>query len=126
MLHFEHGSTSGSAAWCSLRDAGPGRRPSAAELAGSGEEMFTCLGLDPSGSPAQIDPSGAGQAFTAFAPRKDRAGALLVACIPPGEHAAAQAAPFCDELTFSRWIDTVRAASSDAAVEAARVLRIRF
>ncbi|MBT1189998.1 hypothetical protein HET69_40000 [Streptomyces sp. CJ_13] len=66
MLHFDPTTTSGSAVaslfrvWCSLRDAGPGCRPEAAELAGAVEEMFADLGLDPAGPPAQAELPGRG------------------------------------------------------------------
>ncbi|WP_405759613.1 hypothetical protein [Streptomyces sp. NBC_00073] len=126
MLHFDPTTTSGSAvaslfrAWCSLRDAGPARRPDAAELADAVGEMFACLGLDPSGPPAQVDPPGAGEAFTVFGLRYDRADALMVAGVIPGEHAVAAVELDGDELNFVRWADTFHAASGDAAAMAAR------
>ncbi|MDX3204711.1 hypothetical protein ABZZ79_22060 [Streptomyces sp. NPDC006458] len=126
MLHFDPATTSGSAVaslfrvWCSLRDAGCGHRPNAAELAGAVEEMFAGLGLDPAGPPAQVEPTGTGEVFTVFGLRYDRADALLVAGVIPGEHAAAAVELDGDELDFSRWIDTFRAESGDAAAMAAR------
>ncbi|MFI6688435.1 hypothetical protein [Streptomyces sp. NPDC050485] len=126
MLHFDPTTTSGSAvaslfrAWCSLRDAGPGRQPNVTELAGAVEEMFACLSLDPSGPPAQVDPPGEGQVFTVFGLRYDRADALLVAGVLPGEHAAAAAELDGNELHFGRWVDTFHTTSGDAAADAAR------
>ncbi|MFD8882076.1 hypothetical protein ACFV0H_06075 [Streptomyces erythrochromogenes] len=126
MLHFDPATTSGSAVaslfrvWCSLRDAGPVRQPEAAELADAVEEMFAGLGLDPAGPPAQVEPPGKGEVFTVFGLRYDRADALLVAGVIPGEHAAAAAELDGDELNFCRWIDTFRAESGDAAARAAR------
>ncbi|WP_327740549.1 hypothetical protein OG749_46815 (plasmid) [Streptomyces nojiriensis] len=126
MLHFDPNTTNGSAvaslfrAWCSLRDAGPACKPAAAELADAVEEMFTCLGLDPSGSPAQVDPPGAGETFTVFGLRYDRADALLVAGVIPGDHAVGAVELDGDELNFVRWVDTYHAASGDAAAMAAR------
>ncbi|ODA71687.1 hypothetical protein [Streptomyces sp. AVP053U2] len=55
MLRFAPATTSGSAVaflfrtWRFLRDAGPGRRPEAAELADAVEDMAVGLGLDPAG-----------------------------------------------------------------------------
>ncbi|MFE3166688.1 hypothetical protein [Streptomyces sp. NPDC059224] len=57
MLRLDPATTSGSAVaflfrtWCFLRDAGPGRRPEAAELAYAVEDMAVGLGLDPPGPP---------------------------------------------------------------------------
>ncbi|MGD1220616.1 hypothetical protein AB9Q10_19550 [Streptomyces krungchingensis] len=126
MLRFDPATTSGSAVaslfrvWCSLRDAGPGRRPEAVELADAVEEMFVSLGVDPAGPPAQVELPGTGEVFTVFGLRYDRADALLVAGVVPGEHAAAVVELDGDELDFSRWADTVRAESGDAAARAAR------
>ncbi|GGR81748.1 hypothetical protein GCM10010269_21200 [Streptomyces humidus] len=126
MLHFDPATTSGSAVaslfrvWCSLRETGPGHRPEAAELASAVEEMFAGLGLDPDGPPAQVEPPGTGEVFTVFGLRYDRADALLVAGVIPGEHAAAAVELDGDETDFTRWIDTFRAESGDAAATAAR------
>ncbi|MBK3627520.1 hypothetical protein JHN59_22280 [Streptomyces sp. MBT49] len=124
MLHFDPATTSGSAVaslfrvWWSLRETGPGHRPEAAELAGAVEEMFA--GLDPDGPPAQVEPPGTGEVFTVFGLRYDRADALLVAGVIPGEHAAAAVELDGDETDFTRWIDTFRAESGAAAATAAR------
>lgn len=126
MLRFDPATTSGSAVaslfrtWCSLRDAGPGRWPEAAELADAVQEMFVGLVLDSAGPPAQDELPGTGEVFTVFGLRYDRADALLVAGVIPGEHAAAAVELDGDELGFSRWTDTVRAESGDAATRAAR------
>ena len=122
MLHFDPATTSGSAVaslfrvWCSLRDAGCGHRPNAAELASAVEEMFAGLGRPP----AQVEPTGTGEVFTVFGLRYDRADALLLAGVIPGKDAAAAVELDGDELDFSRWIDTFRAESRDAAAMAAR------
>lgn len=58
--------------------------------------------------------------FTVFGLRYDRADALLVAGVIPGEHAAAAVELDSDETDFTRWIDTFRAESGDAAAKAAR------
>ncbi|MFC7983284.1 hypothetical protein [Streptomyces sp. NPDC057336] len=91
---------------CSLRDAGPGRRPEPAELAGASEEMFAGLGLDPAGPPAQL--------------RHDRVDALLIAGVVPGEHATAAVELNGGERDFFRWIDTFHAENADAAARAAQ------
>ncbi len=86
MLRLDPATTSGSAVaflfrtWCFLRDAGPGRRPEAAELADAVEDMAVGLGLDP-----------------------DRTDALLMVGLIPGEHADAAVELDGDELDFSRW-----------------------
>ncbi|MEU7072870.1 hypothetical protein AB0B30_27445 [Streptomyces narbonensis] len=126
MLHFDPATTSGSAVaslfrvWCSLRDADPGRRPAAAELAGAVEEMFADLGLDLDGPPAQVQPPGSGEAFTVFGLKYDHADALLIAGVVPGEHAPSAVELDGDEFRFSRWVDTFHAESGDAAARAAR------
>ncbi|WP_031036138.1 hypothetical protein [Streptomyces sp. NRRL F-5650] len=84
------------------------------------EEMFAGLGLDPASPPAQVEPTSTGEVFTVFGLRYDRADALLVAGVIPGEHAAASVEVDGDELDFSRWIDTFRAESREAAAMAAR------
>ncbi|MET9103793.1 hypothetical protein [Streptomyces antibioticus] len=67
MLRLDPATTSGSAVaflfrtWCFLRDAGPGRRPEAAELADAVEDMAVGLGLDPAGPPAQVELAGTGE-----------------------------------------------------------------
>ncbi|MFK0119374.1 hypothetical protein [Streptomyces sp. NPDC090994] len=126
MLRFDPTTTSGSAVvslfrvWCSLRDAGPGRRPEPAEPTGALEEMFAGLGPGPAGPPAQVEPPGTGGVFTVFGLRYDRVDALLIAGVLPGEHATAAVELDGGEGDFSRWTDTFHAENANAAARAAR------
>ncbi|MFZ3491866.1 hypothetical protein ACODT5_01250 [Streptomyces sp. 5.8] len=58
--------------------------------------------------------------FTVFGLRYDRADALLVAGVIPGEHAVAGVELDGGELNFGRWADTYHSVSGDAAAVAAR------
>jgi hypothetical protein len=109
MLRLDLATTSGSAVaflfrtWCFLRDAGPGRRPEAAELAYAVEDMAVGLGLDPAGPPCASRAGWHGRGVHRLRAAVDRADALLMAGLIPDEHAAAAVELDGDELDFSRW-----------------------
>lgn len=125
MLRFDPTTTSGSAVaalfrtWCSMRDADSTGGLGGSPLAEAVEEAFVDLGLDLAAPASQVDVP-VGQVFTVFGLRYDRADALLVAGVLPGEHAASVVELSTDETNFSRWSDTFTAASADAAASAAR------
>ncbi len=125
MLRFDPTTTSGSAVatlfrtWCSMRNAELTSGLEGPSLTETLKEAFVDLGLDLAGPASQVDAPG-GQVFTVLGLRYDRADALLVAGVLPGEHAASVIDLSTDETNFIRWSDTFTAASADEAASAAR------
>lgn len=126
MLRFDPTTTSGSAVatlfrtWCSMRNADSTSGLEGSPLTETLKEAFVDLGLDLVGPASQVDAPG-GRVFTVLGLRYDRADALLVAGVLPGEHAGSVIDLSTDETNFIRWSDTFTAASADKAASAARV-----
>ncbi|KOV54582.1 hypothetical protein ADL00_29815 [Streptomyces sp. AS58] len=109
MLRLDPATTSGSAVaflfrkWCFLRDAGPGRRPERLNWPTPWRTWPSASAWIRPAPHAQVELAGTGEVFTVFGLRYDRADALLMAGVIPGEHAAAVVELDGDELDFSRW-----------------------